>query len=112
LPLILNRPHHARVPRQPREGRADQVRGKVGAHRVGTLLAHVVGLAQAVQLGHGGIQHADLVGAEQSREEQVAVTLELFDLLAIEFHDLSWWDVLGSLGNMSRTDGGLFPDVS
>jgi hypothetical protein len=65
---------------QPGERFAVQVGSKVGAHRVAAFFAHVVRLAPAVELGHGGVQVAGFVRREQAGEEQVTVTVELFVL--------------------------------
>ena len=60
---VLHRLDHARMARELREGLAVQVRGEVGAHRVLAFLAHVVGLAPAVELGHGVVQGARFFAA-------------------------------------------------
>jgi len=75
------------VAREPSERLAVEMRCEVGPHRVLAFLAHVVGLAPAVQLGHGRGQRSRLFAAEEAGEEEVAVALELRVLLGSELHE-------------------------
>jgi hypothetical protein len=86
---IHHRPDHARVARQARERLAVQVRREIRADRVAALLAHVEGLAPCVQCGHRVGQRARFVGCEQPGKEEVAVAIELRQLLGGELHCLS-----------------------
>ena len=52
----------------------------------GSPLPHVVGLLAGVQLGHRVGQVLDFLRRKQAREEQVAVTIKVGDLLGGELH--------------------------
>ena len=65
----LYRLNHARVAREFGKGFAVEVRGKVGAHRIPALLAHVVSLAPGIKFGYGLGQRTGFIGCEQAGEK-------------------------------------------
>ena len=84
---------------QPGKGFAVQAGGEVSAHRVLAFFAHVVGLAPAVEFGHGVVQRLRFFCREQAGEEQVAVAVKLGELFGRQFHRLSPLDVAFGVGN-------------